>query len=82
MAAFELYPTLSSDATSLRFPVALASECSLSVVGFSGAIVSQFQIPAGAEVWTLNLQGYAPGIYFVNTQVAGMTSTQRLVVIQ
>jgi hypothetical protein len=81
-AAFELFPTLTSDATTLRFPVALASQLNLSIVGFSGAIVSQCQIPAGSETWTIDLAGYAPGIYFVNSQTSGMSATRRLMVTQ
>jgi len=81
-AAFELTPSMASESATLRFPVALATSRTLNIVGFSGALVEQFRIPAGTEVWTLNLTGYAPGIYFVNAQASGLNATRKLVVIQ
>lgn len=81
-AAFELTPSMASESATLRFPVALATSRMLNIVGFSGALIEQFRIPAGTEVWTLNLTGYAPGIYFVNAQASGLNATRKLVVIQ
>ena len=81
-AGFDLIPSMASEFATLRFPVALATPRMLSIVGFSGALVEQFRIPAGTESWTLNLTGYAPGIYFVNAQTDAITATRKLVVIQ
>ena len=81
-AAFDLIPSMASESATLRFPVALATSRTLNIVGFSGALVEQFRIPAGTASWTLDLTGYAPGIYFVNAQASGLNATRKLVVIQ
>ncbi|MDE0871230.1 MAG: T9SS type A sorting domain-containing protein [Flavobacteriales bacterium] len=81
-SAFDLFPSVTRESATMRFPVALQSAREIVVVGFSGAMMDQFQIPAGTTTWTMDLSSYAAGIYFVNVQVDGTSSTRKLVKIQ
>ena len=82
VAGFDLIPSVTNDEATMRFPIVLAIGRDVNIVSFSGALVEQFRIPAGVESWNLNTAGYAPGIYFVNAQSAGLSATRKLVVIQ
>ena len=49
---------------------------------FTGALVDQFQVPANAASWTLDMGAESTGVYFVQMELNGFVATHKLVKVQ
>lgn len=79
---FQIVPSVTSDVVELRMGRISATNLDLSVVSYTGSVVAQHQIPAGVNVWTLDMSAEANGIYFIQVQSEGQGVTRRVLKVQ
>ncbi len=73
-AGIKMYPTVVTDA--LRIEMANASEAQVTVFALNGRQILRTQINGGAG--TLPLQYLTPGVYLVQVEIDGKTTTKRV----
>ena len=87
-AAFSLeqnYPNPFSDRTTLAFTLSAPTQVEISVFDVTGrrlAILVDAHLGAGEHRIPWEAGGYASGVYFSRVKVAGLTSTQRMMLVR
>lgn len=78
----ELYPNPTKNQTTINFEIEKTSKVSINVVDVLGRSVynSNTTLSKGKHLVILNVENYGAGIYYINTQIAGKTFTNKLVV--
>ena len=79
---FQIVPSVTADVVELRFNGGNTAIANVSVVSFTGALVDQFQVPANAASWTLDMGAESTGVYFVQMELNGFVATHKLVKVQ
>lgn len=77
-----LYPNPARESVNLRYTTPTAGTTNLRVVDLTGRILSQQTVSAGAGLnqFTLDLNNYAEGIYFLQVQQGEVTNMTKLVI--
>jgi hypothetical protein len=78
----EVYPNPTKNQTSINFKIEKKSKVSIHVVDVLGRSVynNNTTLSKGNHLVILNVENYDAGIYYINTQIAGKTFTNKLVV--
>ena len=78
----EVYPNPTKNQTSINFKIEKTSKVSIHVVDVLGRSVynNNTTLSKGNHLVILNVENYDAGIYYINTQIAGKTFTNKLVV--
>ena len=77
MASFDLFPNPANQSVSLDLTAFNGNDVTVSVLNTLGQRLQSTAVVANGTQ-TLNIEGYAAGMYFVQVEMNGKTSTSKL----